>query len=240
MLSISPPRLWVIGFGLILLLSSVTLALPHTILSDLLDGARGSYGENGTEFAYTPPASYTGDVLNVTKCFCEDPNPLNPRETWAHYHQIDYFNFHLRQRYSLSMTCNSPELNKRMNPLCWPTKWGIRDAIDEKKVRYPDGNTFTYTIAYDGRWGDAKTEHYSFNRQRRGLPFSSHGTLQMVPKVCDGFCAEHFDGMVAARDLYAPGGEYIKTFHVDTKRTTKIISSYTSYMDIADMCDHCA
>ena len=55
---------------------------------------------------------YTGDVLNVTRCYCSDGNGQ-----CGYYHQADYFNYHGDWDYQTHYSCVNDCGNLKDN--CW-------------------------------------------------------------------------------------------------------------------------
>jgi hypothetical protein len=229
-----------------LLISSPVIAAPQGFSprSDIGGPTHSDYLDTVHMSQYTPPSSYTGDVLNLTKCFCEDPNNPTPLEqdsesmyfktsAWGHYYQFDYYNWHLNTLYSIPLTCSSREQvedHRMMLPLCW-------DEISARKDcgQYLDGNMFCFQVGTLGSWSDKQMYHYSFNDQHRGLP-RRHGVME--PDMCEGFCREKL-GMVVARDA---GSKYVKTWKRGGGAGAiegKIESTFTTYVDTDDMCAGC-
>ncbi len=228
-----------------LLLSSTMFAAPQGFCQapDMLEPTPSDHLVTVSMEVYTPPSSYTGDVLNVTRCFCEDLNSPTPSEqqsddmyfqssTWGHYYQFDYYNWHLETHYSIPLTCSSREQinDHRMRlPLCWD------EELERKDCRvFPDGNVFCYQVGTLGKWSDHQNDHYMFNGQRRGLP-QRHGVME--PDMCDGFCREKL-GMVVARDA---GSRYVKTWKKGggAALERKLESKFRTYVDTDDMCAGC-
>lgn len=193
--------------------------------------------------SYTPPSSYSGDVLNLTRCFCENPNDLTTSAqqsdnmylqtpAWGHYFQFDYYNWHLKTLYSIPLTCNSREQvsdHRTMLPLCWEENSERKDC-----GQFPDGNMFCYQVGSLGKWSDHQNDHYMFNSQRRGLP-QRHGIME--PDMCEGLCREKL-GMVVTRDAES---KYVKTWKEGggAALERRIESTFITYVDTDDMCAGC-
>ena len=222
------------------------LALPHTNhlpTSNLLDRATQE-ASSPIDFVtppYTPPPTYNGDAINVTKCYCQDPasGDPSPKATtgtgWGHYYRLDYWNFHAKQLYTLDLNCSSSSVDKHVIPACWKG--------DGKKhsLTSGDGNVFSYKESKASFFGDGKLEHIYFNDQKRGLPNNNPGIdLDTAPPACDGFCMGMVNGMVVAKDPPSPLTDgYTKTWYGDKGRVLSIQSSFVSYTDLDDMCKDC-
>lgn len=238
MLSLATANVALIG----VLLPSSILAAPQgsSPMPDLLERTTGDASSETLATFYNPPSSYTGDALNLTRCFCEDMEPTPPKSkvdesiqasTWGHHFQFDYYNWHLKNLYSLSLTCKSSKQVTgygRMLPVCWD------QGLDRKDCRtFPDGNTFCYQTGSLGYWSDGQLDHYYFNEQKRGLP-KRHG--YMIPNMCEDFCRDKV-GMSVARD--AEGG-FVKTWKKGDKfDQKKVESTFRTYVDTDDMCPRC-
>ena len=190
---------------------------------------------------YIPRASYDGDVLNVTKCFCEDPtaaNKFSPRTFWGYYYQFDYFNIHTRQLYTIVAKCHSSERLKRKSwlPLCWDYTQKVHVVKG-----FPDGNIFGYRQGFDGNhWGDLLNEHFYFNNQKRGMPKYGPGTTEYVPTVCHQICKEQVQGLAVMQNRHPhTGNVWSWSWHGTNKKTKEIRSQVTEFTKVDDMCDHC-
>jgi len=237
MSSVSQQSAFLLGLCLLGVLPSPTLSVPT------IGGSVTPEGNSPFTEGYKAPASYTGDALNVTKCFCEDAGPRigtdDPRKgsRWGHYFQVDYYNFHLDTLYSLSWTCDSHEApaTHAFMPFCWDRK-----RLEHRTKRYPDGNVLHYDIGFQSIFDDGLPEHYWFNAQRRGLPKKGHkGNLILSPDACEGFCRDEVKGMVAAKDATSPKGEMVRIYRGTGGHPHKIKSTITSYTEIDDMCEKC-
>ena len=143
---------------------------------------------------------YWGDMLNVTKCYCEgtkqSPNP-------GSYYLFEYRNFHKAQVYTLGWSCDSaktvtgwgqdgPKSVKFPLPECWNGHDSWREAKRAACVRSYNADTFCFEL------GD-KTDphdHYYFNGQKRGLP--DYGIVDFVPDRCVALCRDKLGGKTVA------------------------------------------
>lgn len=224
------------------LLPPLALTAPHAslpLMPNLLDRDTNDTSSIPVT-TYIPPVDYIGDVINVTKCYCEDPTSGAPGGYfttgfgWGHYYQADYYNFHLRRLYSIAWTCHSLKLTKAIIPTCWDSKHNEKEG-----KRFPDGNVFSYKVGSDGIWGDGHGDHYYFNDQKRSLPTLGPGILNTTPEACEGYCKDHVQGMVAAREPDAPDGEFFRIWYGQKGQLHRIESSITTFNDTDDMCDTC-
>lgn len=194
---------------------------------------------------YVPPPSYSGDVLNVTRCYCEDSNNQSLSQVqsdgqlhsqtsnWGHYYRFDYYNWHHHKLYSLSLSCNSRQQQVKNDNLSLPVCW--EEGAKRKDCGlFPDGSKFCYQVGSLGTLVDEQTEHYSWNRQLRGLPkkFSS-----MKPDSCERFCRQEV-GMDVARDIERG---FVKTWKggEGADRERVIESTLKSYNETDNMCHGC-
>lgn len=157
---------------------------------------------------------YTGDVLNVTKCYCEEVN-YNPNDSkkpsWASYYEASYYNWHNYETYVLPQFCDSSDLSGdtteykcHHNKACsfeWvPKCWSAPYLGKKMCLRFGEGNVFCYKAGnVDGRLSDH--DHYYFNEQER----ETHGLFinndhQQIPDMCIHRCKE-LGGKVLANNV---------------------------------------
>ena len=147
-----------------------------------------------------PQFYYWGDMLNVTKCYCEgtqkSPNP-------GSYYLFEYRNFHKAQVYTLGWSCDSanavagwgqdgPKSVKFPLPECWNGHDSWREQKRASCVRSYNADTFCFEL------GD-KTDphdHYYFNGQKRGLP--GYGIVDFGPNRCVALCRDKLGGKTVA------------------------------------------
>lgn len=152
---------------------------------------------------WPPPTQqfyYWGDMLNVTKCYCED---VTQASSPASYHLIEYRNFHNEQVYSLGWACEStrtvtgrgqdgPRRVKFPVPMCWNGHDSWREKKQKECIRTYNADTFCYEL------GDKKHPHdyYYFNGQKRGLPHE--GFTDYSPDRCVALCRDELGGRTVA------------------------------------------
>jgi len=66
------------------------------------------------------PSTYNGDVLNVTRCHCADPDDGIRK---GYYYQYDYYNWHENAYYTAHRSCDSRKhshlIDHGWQPHCW-------------------------------------------------------------------------------------------------------------------------
>lgn len=141
-----------------------------------------------------------GDVLNITKCYCQG---LNEDRNVGHYYQFDYRNYHNEQEYTLAWTCDSDVRttgwgtigSKRVDFLV-PDCWNAHDLWRKEKrkecSRSNIGDTFCFEL---GNTRDPY-DYYYFNGQKRGLP--NFGIREFPPDQCAALCRDKVGGKVVA------------------------------------------
>ena len=143
---------------------------------------------------------YMGDMLNVTKCYCESATAHNIAGS---YYQFDYRNFHTAQEYSLSWSCDSSKTTTgfgrnghRREAFSLPVCWNGHDAWrDEKKamcVKSYNADTFCFELGNKHEPYD----HYYYNGQKRGLP--DYGIQERTPLECVDLCRDKVGGRTVA------------------------------------------
>lgn len=147
---------------------------------------------------------YWGDVLNITKCYCEGPNKDSG---FGHYYQFDYRNYHNAQEYNLAWTCDSDVTitgwatngSKRVD-FAVPECWNAHDLWrkDKRKVcsKSYNGDIFCFEL---GNTPDPY-DYYFFNNQKRGLP--NFGITESSPDHCVALCRDKVGGKAVARYVY--------------------------------------
>ena len=154
--------------------------------------------------AHWPPPTdqfyYWGDMLNVTKCYCQGAKEAsNP----SSYYLFEYRNFHNAQTYTLGWSCdsdktvtgwgqNGPKHVSFPLPECWNGHDSWRERKKAECVRSYNADTFCFEL------GD-KTDphdHYYFNGQKRGLP--QYGIVEFPPDRCVALCRDKLDGKSVA------------------------------------------
>ena len=149
-----------------------------------------------------PQPYFWGDVLNITKCYCEGPNKdSNP----SSYYQFDYRNYYNEQEYTLAWTCDSdvtttgwgPEGSMR-NAFPVPECWNAHDSWRKEKrkecSRSYNGDIFCFEL------GNLQNphDHYYFNGQKRGLP--NIGVREFPPEQCAALCRDKVGGKAVASE----------------------------------------
>jgi len=220
------------------ILSSIVLCLAPLLSFISLSQARIHY------------PSATGDIFNMTKCYCEaaqpfldpPPGPADEDPEWTygefgapdrfgHYYRFDYYNFHNDEVYTLAWTCSSTDVSAKNDhfPVCWNERRAMGKCLVQK-----DGNQFCYTVEPEQLgWTDSQLEHYSLNGQRRGLP--KYANMYLAPVECETYCKDKVGGKIVAQDEV---GSFNKTWHGFDK-TSQVISELRSYAHTDDMCDGC-
>ena len=175
-----------------------------TIIGSLL------YLSFAADIVWSPPAwppkieqpAYWGDVLNITKCYCEG---RNEDSNSGHYYQFDYHNYYNEQDYTLAWTCDSDVTttgrgkvgSKRVDfpvPDCWNAHDSWREEKRKECVRSYNGDTFCYET------GNAHDpyDYYYFNGQKKGLP--NHGIMEFPPYQCAALCRDKAGGKAVASE----------------------------------------
>ncbi|KAL6717965.1 hypothetical protein ACLMJK_004050 [Lecanora helva] len=225
-----------------LTLYSISLLLSPCLTTPPPSKLQGRDGPTTLSFslpAYTPPPIYTGDAINVTKCFCQSTVPAeqspNERQSvgFGNWYKVDYYNWHAKGLYTISWACTSPSLDKDVVPNCWDEDHGEKEG-----QRFNDGNTFAYKAGKDGIWGDGQGDHFYFNDQKRALPEKAD-FRDPAPNVCVGACKGLGDGMEVAKDLDSTNGDFVKTWSGKKGQTKTIQSAFLTYNKVDDMCDDC-
>lgn len=222
-----------ISLGLIVLLGA-TLGTPTgPTLPALLD-VRTEITLADSPTAYHPLNSYTGDVLNHTRCFCENPDQDNTKEKWGHYYKFDYFNWHSGKLFSMDWHCKSGENQREKVGIGWAFDgrcWDERELVKKCK-EFADGNKFCYKTGKPKPYSyDRQFNYYYFNDQKRGLP---KNYVQHSPRPCEHLCEAEL-GMIIARD---DKDGSTKDFHGDRGHFL-VESTSKEYTETDDMCDDC-
>ncbi|KAL9138377.1 MAG: hypothetical protein Q9175_000417 [Cornicularia normoerica] len=177
---------------------------------------------------------YWGDVLNITKCYCEG---VNEDTNAGHYYQFDYRNYHNEQEYTLAWTCESDAAttgwgmmgSKRVDFLV-PDCWNFHDLWRKEKRkecgRSYNGDTFCFEL---GNTPDPY-DYYYFNRQKRGLP--QYGIREFPPDHCAALCQDKVGGRAVASDTE---GGWDKSLPSLEHRLMTLRSSFQSYTALDDM-----
>lgn len=178
------------------------------------------------------PLDPLGDVLNVTQCYCQSPDPLSPDATFGYYRRYDYWNFHLSRSYSISLNCTSSALRNSNGTK--PAK--CIDHIRKHKScqDFPDGNKFCYKFKedLDNPHHDKKSSSkYGFNNQHRRVPRqpSDFLPLENATQNCDFYCNEELGGL-----------QTFPTLESSMPEIGRVANSVVSYTDLDDMCYNCA
>ena len=148
----------------------------------------------------TRPFYYWGDMLNVTKCYCEGANQASRPGS---YYLFEYRNFHKAQTYTLGWSCDSAKTTtgwgtngpKRMKfplPECWNGHDSWREEKRASCVRSYNADTFCFELGNKSHPHD----HYFFNGQKRGLPH--FGIVDLSPDRCVALCHDKLGGMSVA------------------------------------------
>lgn len=178
------------------------------------------------------PPNPVGDVLNVTQCYCQSPNPLAPDAMFGYHYLFNYWNYHLSRTYAISVNCTSsaPGNFNRTEPA------KCMDHISKNKklcLDYSDGNEFCYKFKEDmdnAAHSKPSGSKYYFNDQHRDVPaqVSDMLTPDDVTQDCGRYCGEELEGLLTAQtpELLIPG--------VGT-----VVNSVVSYTDLDDMCSTC-
>ena len=148
---------------------------------------------------------YWGDMLNITKCYCQS---VNDNTHPANYYQFDYLNYHTAQTYTLAWTCDSDEFttgwgtiaSKKVSfPLreCWNAHDSWRKEKRRECVRYNTADVFCYEL------GNSHSPHdyYYFNDQKRGLP--DYGIVEYAPDQCTDLCRDKVGGKAVASKFFS-------------------------------------
>lgn len=146
--------------------------------------------------------TYWGDVLNITRCYCEG---LNDDSNSGHYYQFDYHSYYKEQDYTLAWTCDSDVTStgwgnvgsKRVHfpvPDCWNAHDSWREEKRKGCMRSYNGDHFCYET------GNAKDpyDYYYFNNQKRRLP--TNGIMESPPHQCAGLCHDAVGGKAVASE----------------------------------------
>ena len=177
------------------------------VIAVLLPGLLAKYRPFLTPPAWPPEINqpfYWGDELNVTKCYCEGPNADSHP---GHYYQFDYLNYHNKQEYTLSWTCDSDATtrgwamadDRRMEfpvPECWNGRDSWRKERRKECSRSYNGDTFCFEL------GDSvhPYDYYFFNGQKRGLPDT--GIRELAPDQCAALCDKVGGKAVASECIF--------------------------------------
>ena len=161
-----------------------------------------------------PPVNqpyYSGDVLNITKCYCEGPTEDSG---FGHYYQFDYWNFHNAQAYTLAWTCDSDvsvtgraTIDSTQLPFPVPECWNDHDSWRKEKrkecSKSYNGDTFCFEL---GASSDPY-DYYYFNKQKRGLP--EFGIIEFSPDQCVALCRDKVGGKTVARYVCFPSKDFV-------------------------------
>ena len=182
---------------------SLILTIIMSFLLPLLTTARNPHWQTWEPAHWPPPTEqpyYWGDMLNVTKCYCqgtkEAPNP-------GSYYLVEYRNFHNAQLYTLGWSCDSDKMvtgwasigPKRVKvpvPECWNGHDSWREKKWKECIRSYNADTFCFEL---GNKRDPH-DHYYFNKQKRGLPH--HGFEDFSPDRCVALCRDELGGKAVA------------------------------------------
>lgn len=162
------------------------------------------------EVAWSPPvwppkikqAYYWGDVLNITKCYCEG---LNEDGNSGHYYQFDYRSFHNEQEYTLAWTCDSDHTTRawgttgsRRVEFPVPDCWNAHD-VWRKEKRKECGRSYNADIfCFELGNTDDPYDYYYFNGQKRRVPIS--GIKELSQDRCTALCWDKVGGKVVASE----------------------------------------
>lgn len=91
--------------GRIAFLPILAFASPFAHLGDRSQINRSD--DNNSEILFP----YSGDVLNITKCYYEEEYYDVENPSWGSYYQYPYFNWHSNKTYVLPHACVSTELS---------------------------------------------------------------------------------------------------------------------------------
>ena len=152
------------------------------------------------------PFYYWGDMLNVTKCYCQGANQASRPGS---YYLFEYRNFHNAQTYTLGWSCDSAKMTtgwgtngpKRLKfslPECWNGHDSWREEKRASCVRSYNADTFCFEL---GNKSDPH-DHYYFNGQKRGLP--NYGIVDLSPDRCVALCHDKLGGMSVASKCIFP------------------------------------
>lgn len=179
---------------------NITLTTITSLLLALLTTAEGPILRPSV---WPPPLQqpyYWGDMLNITKCYCEGVNEdTNPGQ----YYRFDYRNYYNAQVYTLGWKCDSNSTTTgskvdgpyRANfpvPECWNTHDSWRKEKRKECVRSYNADTFCFEL------GNKQDPHdyYYFNGQRKGLP--NFGIVAFPPVQCAALCRDKVGGKAVA------------------------------------------
>lgn len=187
-------------------------------------------------------STYNGDVLNVTKCYCEDPNDAIRK---GFYYQYDYYNFHQNTFWSANKVCDSHGHNRALGlgwePDCWGNgafkEFHVHSCMFVKNQKSKYGrDSFCYQLQgirmVDQNW--TVGDYYYFNQQKRGIA-SMRSWKILDGNVCRDHCSAQIPGMVMAEDR--EGGLALTVRGLDDHYVLE--NSYSSYTDCDDMCNGC-
>lgn len=148
-----------------------------------------------------PSPYYWGDMLNITKCYCEGDNDA----TAGHYYQFDYRNYHNEQAYRVAWTCEKDATTtgeatvkgKRVSfpvPECWTAQAAWRSKKRKECVKSVYADTFCFEL------GNSKdpVDHYYFDEEKRGLP--NFGIVEYPPDQCVALCRDKVGGKAVASE----------------------------------------
>ncbi|CAD6571748.1 MAG: hypothetical protein ASARMPREDX12_004677 [Alectoria sarmentosa] len=177
---------------------------------------------------------YSGDVLNITKCYCES---LNEENKFGHYYQFDFRSYHNEQEYTLAWPCDLDATTtasgmigaKRVTfpvSVCWNAHDLWRKKKEKQCSRSYNGDTFCYEL------GNTRDPHdyYYFNGQKRILP--NYGNTDFPPDQCVALCRDKVDGKAVASDTE---GGWEKSLPSLDKKLTTLKSSFQSYTNLDDV-----
>ena len=174
-----------------------------SLLLVLITAAEGPRWRPSTWPPPTQAPYYWGDMLNITKCYCDG---VNGDKNKGYYYQFDYRNFHNAQVYTLAWTCDSDAADiigsgtvgsQRVN-LSVPECWNARDSLREEKkklcVKSYNADIFCFEL---GNKADPY-DYYYFNQEKRGLP--NNGIVEFPPDQCTALCRDKVGGKVVASE----------------------------------------
>ncbi|KAF6240296.1 hypothetical protein HO173_001907 [Letharia columbiana] len=176
----------------------------------------------GTDLHTLFPSDPVGDVLNVTQCYCQSPDPLSPDATFGYYYLFNYWNYHLSRNYSISVNCTSSAPHNSNGTK--PAK--CMDHISKQKevcTEYLDGNKFCYRFKEDVDNVDhskPSASTFGFNGQKRRVPgqASDFLTLYNVTQDCGFYCNQELGGLLTSPtpESLIPGVGSMPQLNVDT------------------------
>ena len=94
-------------------------------------------------FAKEIKDGYTGDALNVTRCYCHAPGT----KKFGYYLQANYFNYHSAVYYHVRYRCHDSHMTNHGVPKCW----AVHARKDEDKMFHvlPDSrHEFAYEMTF--------------------------------------------------------------------------------------------